>query len=115
MEQVKWKRIDTNRHYKCLSKIYNVELIFESREKKIYTVKNKPHCQVYEARLVVFSDGCAIMFVNYTSYSGVKEKHNFYYDKNGIEIKYETDAEEKRTFEEITGKCVSTALRGNEK
>jgi hypothetical protein len=109
-EKTRWKRIDTSRHYKRLWNVYGVELVFESRGKKIYTVKNKPNSQVYEARLVVFSNGCAIMFVDYTSYSGVKEKHNFYYDKNGNEIAYETDADEKRCFEEISGKSISSAL-----
>ena len=111
MKKPKWKRIENGRHYKSLWNSNDVKLIFDNKEKKIYTVTNKPNSQIYKGKLVVFSNGYAILFVDYTSYSGVKEKHNFYYDENGIEIECETDAKEMRCFTNISGKDISSALR----
>jgi hypothetical protein len=71
-----------------------------------YKIVNKPNSQLYHGILTVYRNGSAIMDVNYTSYSGTKNKYKNYFDLKGNEIIHKGDKTryEKEYYEKITKK-----------
>ena len=53
---------------------------------KSYLITNRPDAQLYRGILNILKDGRAVINVNYTSYSGIKNKYENYFDVNGNEI-----------------------------
>ena len=70
-------------------------------DKDTYEITNLPDAQIYKGVLHVLNDGRAYIDVDYKSYSGIKNKHITYFDKNGNEIVGKTDKEEKETFDSL--------------
>ena len=70
---------------------------------KSYIISNRPNSQLFRSVLNIMADGRAIENVNYTSYSGVKEKHTNYFDKNGKEIidSSNSSIKERRYFDNL--------------
>ena len=70
-------------------------------EKDVYEITNSPTSQLFKGTLYVFKNGKAYIDANYRTYSNVKNKYSFYYDKNGKEIKSTSDKKEKEIFDKI--------------
>ena len=65
---------------------------------KSYVRWNRKDAPVFKGVLNVLPNGRAVIFVNYVSYSGVKNKYKNYFGKEGLEIihdKNSTKEEEK--------------------
>lgn len=58
----------------------------KSEYKKSYLITNKKDAPIFSGVLNILKDGRAIFNVNYTTYSGVKNKYTTYFDKEGYEI-----------------------------
>lgn len=65
---------------------------------KSYLITNRPDAPVYRGVLNILADGRAVIFVKYTTYSGVKNKYENYFDGNGFEIVHKNNStkEEKK-------------------
>lgn len=70
-------------------------------EKGLYQINNKPNAPLFAARLRLNENGTAILKVNYTSYSGVKNRYFTYFDELGREIIGNSDSEEKRYYNKL--------------
>ena len=68
-----------------------------------YYIQNKVDQPIFRGTLIVYPNGCAIMKVNYVSYSGVKNKYNNYFDRDVKEIISLTnnEREEKKYFNTV--------------
>ena len=53
---------------------------------KSYLITNRPDAPIYRGVLEVLKDGRAVIHVKYTSYSGVNNKYENYFDVDGKEI-----------------------------
>jgi len=70
---------------------------------KSYLIFNKINQPIFRGILNILNDGRAIMNVNCTSYSGVKNKYENYFDKGGREIIHINNStpQEKKYFENL--------------
>jgi hypothetical protein len=68
-----------------------------------YYIQNNPNQPIFKGTLIIYPNGCAIIKVNYISYSGVKNIYNNYFDRDGKEIISNTNSnsEEKKYFNTI--------------
>ena len=74
----------------------------EDGDEVTYKITNKPDAQIFKGKLHILKDGRAYIDVDYTSYSGIKNKYTTYFDKNGKEIKSTSDKKEKEIFDKLT-------------
>ena len=70
---------------------------------KSYVIRNRPDAPIFKGVLNILADGRAVIFVNYVSYSGVKNKFENYFDKDGKEIVHSTNSTkfEKKHWESL--------------
>lgn len=68
--------------------------------KKSYLIRNKPNAPMYSAILNILKDGSAILNAKYTTYSGVDNRYNVYFNLDGKEIIHadNSEREEKKYF-----------------
>ena len=71
--------------------------------KETYRIANLKNCPIFKGVLCILHDGRAIFKANYTSYSGVKNKYENYFNLDGLEIIHIGDStrEEKKYFNNL--------------